>query len=662
MKTSTIKDRQNKRENLVRKLRDPEYRESYLHPKKWTRREILKRLYEPVIKNKKIVGAQIIYAITGGLIPVISAFIMKFIVESIESLMASGASMIGEASLMLNIIMVYCIVFFILSGVSTQIESRTYPWFMNARIKYMSQAFHKMTKIELGLREDASFLNSVGNINAAVGGNNFGMEGIYHEMFAIGKSVVATIILSIILGRVNILIPLIAFVSIIINAYSRYSYSSYHHKLMPKFQELGRKANRVSQVSMDFNYGKDVRVYKMRGSFEHLSNELIDRDKKLQKKLRVKKARTTVPVSIALVLIDLGIVAVLVSNYFDSKIELSNLVMILSIVGIYSMQLKEIGRVIAFVYEESMYLDYLYDFLDANLVDKGGGDFPRGLRDSVDIEFRDVWFRYPGSENWVLEGLNLHINKGESIALVGVNGAGKTTIISLLTGLYQPEKGKILIAGMDISTLSQEALNKLIAIVLQEIEPIALTIASNVAVSTEDIKEDLVEESLKKAGLWGKIKSYPKGIDSIMLRVVEDDGVVLSGGENQKLAIARALYKEDAEILVLDEPTSALDAIAEEEIYRDFESLISGKTSIFISHRLASTRFCDRIVLLNSGKIAQIGSHDDLVCTPGLYKEMYDTQASYYKNTKSEKVEIKEIGSKYLTDEDYKEVEVQDYE
>ncbi|NLJ89563.1 MAG: ABC transporter ATP-binding protein [Clostridiales bacterium] len=638
-----------RRENLVKKLRDPDYRESYLHPKKRTRREVLKRLYKPVFENKKIVVAQVICAITGGLIPVLSAFIMRFIVESIQGLLSQNVSTVGEARSMLLSILVYCLLFFVLSAITIQIEMRTYSWFMNIRIESLGKAFHKMTKIELGLREDASFLNSVGDLSAAVGSNNSGMEGIYHEIFKIGKSVVATLILSIILARVNPLIPIIALVSIIINAYSRYSYSSYHHSLMPKFQEVGRKSSRVSNISMDFNYGKDVRVYKMRGAFENLANHLIKKNIKLQIKLRIKRLKTTIPVTIALVLIDLGIAAVLVVNYFDGRIDAAVLVMILSIVGIYSMQLKEIGRVIAYVYEESMYIDYLYDFLDASLSSKGGQDFPMELKNKVDIEFRDVWFRYPGSDNWVLEGLNLQIKTGESVALVGVNGAGKTTLISLLTGLYQPEKGQILIGGIDIASLSQDSLNKLIAVVLQEIEPIALTIAQNVAVSLGDIDKELVEESLKKAGLWGKIESYKNGIDSMMLRVVEDEGVVLSGGENQKLAIARALYRDSAEILVLDEPTSALDAIAEEQIYRDFESLIKDKTAIFISHRLASTRFCDRIILLNGGKIEQIGTHDELVSRPGLYKDMYDAQASYYKKEAADE----DIDERKIFEEDY---------
>ena len=276
------------------------------------------------------------------------------------------------------------------------------------------------------------------------------------------------------------MIPFIALVSIIINAYS-ISYSSYHHSLMPKFQEVGRKSNRVSNISMDFNYGKDVGVYKMRGAFETLANHLINKTLKLQIKLRIKRLKTSVPVTIALVLIDIGIAAILVFNYFEGRIDAAVLVMILSIVGIYSMQLKEIGRVIAFVYEESMYVDYLYDFLEANLSSSGGEDFPEELKGKLDIEFRDVWFRYPGSDNWVLEGLNLHIKTEKVLPLLGLMEQ-ENNLISLLTGLYQAEKGKF-IGGIDIATLSQDSLNKLIAVVLQEIEPIALTIAQNVAVS-----------------------------------------------------------------------------------------------------------------------------------------------------------------------------------
>ena len=171
---------------------------------------------------------------------------------------------------------------------------------------------------------------------------------------------------------------------------------------------------------------------------------------------------------------------------------------------------------------------------------------------------------------------------------------------------------------------------------LQSYEPIAVSVKENVAPSGFNIDEERVADVLTQVGLYDKIVSFDKGIDSTMLRVIEDDGLVLSGGENQKLSIARALYQEASKIMILDEPTSALDALAEQTIYQDFANMMEGKTGIFISHRLASTRFCDKIALLDGGRIAQIGRHEDLVKEDGLYRDLYETQASYYRKEETD--------------------------
>ena len=209
-------------------------------------------------------------------------------------------------------------------------------------------------------------------------------------------------------------------------------------------------------------------------------------------------------------------------------------------------------------------------------------------------------------------------------------------MVKLITGLYQPTKGQILINGIDTRTIAQRELFSLFGVVFQEVQPLALTIAENVAAADIDIDRDRVVDCLKQAGLWEKVSSLPKGIDSPVLKVVEDDGIIFSGGENQKLAIARALYRKDSLMMIMDEPTAALDALAEEKIYREFDSILSGKTALFISHRLASTRFCDRIVLLDGGSISQEGTHDELIGQEGLYKRMFTAQGKYYQEDKGE--------------------------
>ena len=170
----------------------------------------------------------------------------------------------------------------------------------------------------------------------------------------------------------------------------------------------------------------------------------------------------------------------------------------------------------------------------------------------------------------------------------------------------------------------------LFGVVFQEADPIALTIAETVAASVDNIDRERVEACLKTAGLWQKVESFAKGIDTPLLKIIDEDGAILSGGENQKLMIARALYREGTRMMVMDEPTAALDALAEQKIYQEFDKLLRGRTALFISHRLASTRFCDRILLLDGGHISQAGTHDELIAQEGLYKTLFTTQGKYY--------------------------------
>lgn len=469
---------------------------------------------------------------------------------------------------------------------------------MKLRMDEFVRIMSKMTRMEYGFWENATFIDQSGQVFNAISSNSSGLEGIYHEIFEFSKSVVAFILLSIVLAKTNILIPLVEVIAIILTGISDSAYTNYHSSMMPEFNKMDRKLNHINRQATDFSYGKDIRVFKMKGSYKHLVSKLIKEYSRKLKMLRIKKLLTNLPKSLGFSLLSIGIVYLLGLNFNEGEISLANLVMTLSIIAIYVGQVTEIARVIFYVYQESVDLEYYYDFIDAEIDIQGGMDLD--IKDIVpEIIFEDVYFKYPNSDTWVLEGLNIKINPNESIALVGVNGAGKTTIVNLITGLFQPNKGRILIGGYDTSSLSQETLNELIAVVLQKFEPLALKVKENVSASINDIDEELVIKSLEKAGLLNKINSFEKGINSTMLRVIKDDGVVLSGGENQKLSIARALYKKESKILILDEPTSALDALAEEEIYREFEEIITGKTGIFISHRLASTRFCDKILLLN---------------------------------------------------------------
>ena len=255
-----------------------------------------------------------------------------------------------------------------------------------------------------------------------------------------------------------------------------------------------------------------------------------------------------------------------------------------------------------------------------------------------EIKLENVSYRYPGADKDTLTNINLTLHPGEKLAVVGLNGAGKTTLIKLICGFLDPTEGRILLDGKDIRDFNRRDYYMMFSAVFQEFSLLAGTIATNVAQDSVGIDMDRVVDCVEKAGLRKKIESLKDGYETYLNREVFEDAILLSGGETQRLILARALYK-NAPFIVLDEPTAALDPIAESEMYQKYNEMTSGKSSIYISHRLASTRFCDRIIMIADGGIGEEGTHDELLKAGGKYAELFEVQSKYYKEGEDENEE-----------------------
>ena len=278
---------------------------------------------------------------------------------------------------------------------------------------------------------------------------------------------------------------------------------------------------------------------------------------------------------------------------------------------------------------ESQYLSFFYDYMEIQNK-RYDGTIPTEKRDDnvFELEFRDVSFKYANSDTWALRHVNQKITLGTKNAVVGKNGAGKTTFIKLLCRLYEPTEGQILLNGVDIRYYDYEEYAKLFAIVFQDFNLFSFPLGENVAGSNE-YDRDRAVKCLEDAGFGERLAKMEKGLDTPLYQYDDENGVEISGGEAQKIAIARSLYK-DAPFVIMDEPTSALDPVAEFEIYQRFDQMVEGKTSIYISHRMSSCRFCDNIIVFDEGKVIEQGSHDKLISNGGLYSELWNAQAQYY--------------------------------
>lgn len=278
----------------------------------------------------------------------------------------------------------------------------------------------------------------------------------------------------------------------------------------------------------------------------------------------------------------------------------------------------------------SQYLEPYFEFLDLPEV-KYQGTIPVEKRDDdlYELEFRNVSFKYPGSEEYVLKNFSIKLKIGEKLAVVGRNGSGKTTFIKLVCRLYDPTEGEILLNGINVKKYDYKEYMSIFSVVFQDFQLLSFGLGQNVAADVE-YNSDLATLALRKAGFGERLNSLDKGLETCINKDYDKDGVEISGGEAQKVAIARALY-HDAPFIILDEPTAALDPLAEYDIYSKFDTLVGTKTAIYISHRLASCRFCNDIAVFKDGNIVERGSHEELVKnTAGLYNEMWNAQAQYY--------------------------------
>lgn len=517
-------------------------------------------------------------------------------------------------------------------------NNRAWFRFIDVRMHMITERVKRVLDLRYDMLERPDILDIAERAAQATGGNSNGVEGMMHLLAQLAQSlctVVATFtVVTILDWRLILLLIVIAIVQFV---YFRHIIKRDKEEVWDKWAATNRQQHYMERVTQDFDYAKDIRLFNLSGLLVAKQREIFAKREKLRDLGYDLWFYHALVVQLLYVVAKSAIYAVLFHAVLHKGLSIGDFTMYLAMTMAFSQALLNIFHRFGDYKKASMETDDFRSFMELSIEDDEADAIDLSECDKLDIEFHNVSYRYTKSDKDALSGLSLKLKAGERLAVVGLNGAGKTTMIKLLLRLYDPTEGQITLNGVDIRKFHRKDYYKLFAPVFQNIEIFAFPVFQNVSLKTEnETDRELVEKSLKEAGLWAKIETLSSGIDTPLTNVVEEDGVNFSGGEQQKLALARALYK-GSKIVVLDEPTSALDAIAEQELYEHFDEMIGDRSAVYISHRLASTKFCDHVAMFENGKLTEYGTHDELMAKDGAYANMFRTQAKYYRDEQERK-------------------------
>lgn len=598
--------------------------------KKFINMRVIKYMLRMAKENKPELFVSYFLSLIAMLLQTIQSIIIpKFLIDELVRIYNGADISEHIKSVIFYVALEICISFLskILEIIAQRIKSLCNEWFD----EYFKREINNFSmNLDFELTESPATLDLLNKAKEGMSWYSGNVCGILDQFYSIITN-------AIILVETVVIIAMFAPILIPIEVASSVCRFFLNRKIkkieLKSFQDLS-KFNRIFGYIYfeltDPTYGKDIRLYKSANLFNKQAKEILDNQQKIYdtqaKEIGIQNYR----VNVADVIFNFAIYFYIGFIALKKIISIGDISLCISSSSQFSNSLDEITRALLNLEQRSFYAENYLNFIELPQAQKKG---TKKILDDKnhEIEFKNVSFKYPRSENFVLKNINIKIPFGEHLAIVGLNGAGKTTFIKLLCRLYDVTEGEILIDGINIKEYSDEEYRKLFAVLFQDFKIFAFSIKENIAFD-ENVDDKNIDDVLKLVNLYDYVQTLPEKNSTCISKSFTEKGTDFSGGQKQKVGIARALYKKSP-IIIFDEPTAALDPIAEAEIYSDFnENLAGGKTAIYISHRLSSCKFCDKIAVFSENKIMEYGNHNELMkLKNGVYKKMFTTQANLYK-------------------------------
>ena len=582
--------------------------------------------------EKKVIVLSLLSALFAVALNLINLYVSPSILSVVER-QASVTELIVT-------IVVFVAALMLVSAASAYVNQNTLYGRISVRCEIITLLNRKMATTSYQNISDERFKTLKIKVQETIGSNRAATEAIWTTLTDLTTNIVGFAFYVVLMSSIQPLLLLAILATTVISYFVSNRLNEWGYQHREEESEYSTQIYYLDRQSSDLTVAKDIRIFGLRSWLDDLYAKSMAAYTAFKRKEQGVYIWASITDLVLTFLRNAIAYAYLIGLVIGNGLSVSEFLLFFGAVGGFTAWVTGILGGFNTLHKQSLDISSVRECLEFPEPFKFEDGEPIEAEENrlYEIRLENVSYRYPSADKDTLKNINLTLHPGEKLAVVGLNGAGKTTLIKLICGFLDPTEGRILLDGKDIRDYNRRDYYKMFSAVFQEFSLLAGTIATNVAQDSEGFDMERVKDCVEKAGLRKKIESLKDGYDTYLNREVFEDAMLLSGGETQRLMLARALYK-NAPFIVLDEPTAALDPIAESEMYQKYNEMTSGKSSIYISHRLASTRFCDRIIMIADGGISEEGTHDELLKAGGKYAELYEVQSKYYKEGEDENEE-----------------------